>query len=56
MKCPKIKKNYANMYQKCMILNTISIRSNLIIFIEASRGAGAQGVTINATSCGFDPH
>ena len=23
---------------------------------EASRGAGAQSVTVNATCCGFDPH
>ena len=23
---------------------------------KASRGAGAQSVTVNATGCGFDPH
>ena len=23
---------------------------------EAIRGAGAQGVTVDATGCGFDPH
>ena len=26
------------------------------ILIEASRGAGAQNVTVKPTGCGFDPH
>ena len=25
-------------------------------FSEASRGAGAQSVTVKSTGCGFDPH
>ena len=26
------------------------------MLLEASRGTGAQSVTVNATGCGFDPH
>ena len=29
---------------------------NTSITFEASRGAGAQSVTVNASGCGFDPH
>ena len=27
-----------------------------VIYLEASRGAAVQSVTVKPTSCGFDPH
>ena len=32
------------------------IQASFIEFIEASRGAGAQNVTVKSTDCGLDPH
>ena len=31
-------------------------RKSKILLVEASRGAGAQSVTVKSTGCGFDPH
>ena len=29
---------------------------NILILVEAGRGAAARGVTAKPTGCGFDPH
>ena len=34
----------------------IKYSSLYVIYIEASRDAGAQSVTVKPTGCGFDPH
>ena len=35
---------------------TFNFELILLILVEASRGAEAQGVTVNTTDCWFDPH
>ena len=40
----------------CSLGNVSFVIKNDIFFIEASRGAGAQSVTVKPTGCGFDPH
>ena len=39
-----------------MKIDKVVLGMVIAIVIEASRGAGAQSVTVKSTSCGFDPH
>ena len=51
-----------NVKRKCLCKSYIiqSLRfyvfDFLIHFLEASRGVGAQSVSVKPTGCGFDPH
>ena len=45
----------SNSFQ-CHIIYTSTKKHLACLLIEASRGAGAQGVTVKLTVCGFDPH
>ena len=47
-------KKYCNYTEIIFLLNLY--KSNYYLLYEASRDAGAQSVTINATGCWFDPH
>ena len=40
---------------KFQIIESVKIIKILFV-LEASRGAGAQSVTVKLTGCGFDPH